>query len=213
MIHDEMQWPSRDPHQSRLESGAQCVRGRLLELYGRSAALHEFIRRLEGLGRTLLVGGAPRDWIMGREHKDLDFVVDASTEVLDALVPVHTKMTRFGGHRFQIDGIDLDVWSFATTCTLNRLAPGIVGIGDFLEIVPFNADAIGYDIGAHRLLENGFFRCMDEHVLRRVFVDGHPDQAYCERRARALLKKYALSPSPDLLYFLQERERVRTNSK
>lgn len=208
-MSDEMQWPD-DQRQRRLADGAERVRGRLYKLYERSTGFHGFVRSLTKLGRTLLVGGSPRDWVLSRANKDLDFVVDASKQDLLNIIPAAFTVTRFGGYRFKIDSVDIDVWTFATTVTLRSFAPGTVGIDDFLELVPFNIDAVGYDVDRHRLLENGFFRCMDERVLRRVFVDGHPDHAYCERRARDLLRKYALSPSPDVRYFLQERERVRS---
>lgn len=62
--------------------------------------------------RVALLGGAVRDLYLRKQPRDLDFVIEGceSADVLRAWAGYDAKRTGFGGCRFAVHGVPVDVW-------------------------------------------------------------------------------------------------------
>jgi hypothetical protein len=191
--------------------GKQSLQKRLALIGQKAPAFKGFLHLMAERG-ALLVGETVRDCFLSRASKDLDFVVDVDTGELEGLVratsPVFAR-TRWGGFRFSLGPYSIDVWPFETTCTLKGLPPKPqrpVSIADYTDLVPFNVDAIAFDLANAIVIDRGMGQAFREGVLRRQFV-WHPDPAHVAARARKFIDAYGLRAAPDLWALLEEHKK------
>lgn len=162
--------------------------------------LDRLLRELEQLGPLALVGGAPRDWLLQREPRDLDLVVDADPDtVARVLSPLALRRTRFGGFVVAAGDRSLDIWPLASTWAFSAANPRRADLGAAtLEALPhsafFNLDAVAVRLRDGQVFEAGFFEGLKKRTLAPVFTP-NPFVPLCTARAGVLSRRYGVTPS------------------
>jgi hypothetical protein len=105
-----------------------------------------FIDRLSPMGDCAIFGGLPRDFAReGRDafKSDVDIVVDAAPEKLDALLEQFGgHRNRFGGYRLRYGRFDFDVWALQTTWAASNGHVEVHSLTDLIKTTFFDCDAV-----------------------------------------------------------------------
>lgn len=154
------------------------------------AAVLDIARRLIEAGHpTWCVGGAVRDWLMGREDNDVDLATAATPEEVQRLfrrtVPVGVKYGTVGV--LDPDGVLHEVTTFrkdVTTDGRHAVVAYGVSIDEDLERRDFTINALAYHPFTHELRDpHGGRRDLDTGVIRAV---GEPARRFEEDYLRIL---------------------------
>src|SRR5574338_91936 len=80
-----------------------------------------FFEELTSLGPSMVLGGAVRDWTLGKSPRDIDVVVDCPASNLEWLEDKYkAERNRFKGYYLTVGGIEFDVWALDTTWALQK---------------------------------------------------------------------------------------------
>jgi hypothetical protein len=107
------------------------------------------------LSDTLIFGGMLREFALknGRQFSsDIDLVAMVShKELYDSIVHFNPEQNKFGGFRFSIEKILIDIWAFEDTWAFREGFVKGRGIEDLLKTTFFNVDAVAYNLSTGEL--------------------------------------------------------------
>jgi hypothetical protein len=166
-------------------------------------AILQLLDAIGGLGPSLILGGAIRDWVFGNRPKDIDIVVDCPANKL-TLDDYQSTKSKFGGIKLTVDEIDFDVWSREHSWAFKNEPSLNEGLDTVTQVVFFNADAIGYRLDSDRIVDHGFSSAIDSRILDIIY-EPNPFPFLQVSKALILFKKYDLSPSSRLRDYIEEQ--------
>lgn len=168
----------------------------------RSRDLDTLLCSVSSEGDVVLVGGAPRDWFLGRAPRDLDIVVEASAATLDRVVARWSrKRTRYGGHRLSIDGLSVDIWSLHSTWAFTVHETVMARLENLPQTAFYNVDALAVSAVSGTVFEHGFSAAFQTRMLSTVF-EANPFPALCAVRGLVLAKQYGLRLGTPVLSYI-----------
>lgn len=89
-----------------------AVRGAYTRLVADNSGFEELASALSSSAKWAVVGGAVRDWSIGRAPRDIDIVTEAaSSRVRDWALAFKAKRNSFGGWKIDLDGVTVDLWA------------------------------------------------------------------------------------------------------
>jgi hypothetical protein len=172
---------------------------------------HIFSRLME-LGPVALVGGAPRDWSLGLQPRDIDIVVDGDDRrMTEALGGISATRTSLGGVRFSVDAVDCDVWTVRKTWALmERRCSLPLELASVPRTSFLNVDAVAVEVRSWTVHDSGFQEGFARGVLDLNF-EPNPRPAACIAHAISVSSRYGLrfgdALSAYVLGFSQKRGR------
>ena len=187
------------------DSIGQAFRERLALLCTADAPAGSFVSSVCSIGATSIVGGALRDWFFHRQPRDLDLVVEAEEDALNAVVAgLPHKRNRFGGFRVMAGHATIDVWTLSSTWAFRCGAIGKVSLETLPQTSFFNVDGIAFRLTDGKVIEHGFFDGMKRRQLAINYAE-NPFPDLCAIRAMVLARHYEMTLGDDVLAFIEER--------
>lgn len=174
------------------------------ELKDSSRDLNFFCNRLETTSNNgiALFSGAIRDWYLGYEPKDIDFVIDTPyfKEMITGLMPEY-KQNSFGGYVFDFDGIIIDIWNLKDTFALKSQNLDATFL-TLAKCASFNLDSMVIKLNGESF-EYGFWDALDSKILSINNLKFR-DNKKAAIRALKMKKKYSLNFSKELNDFVAD---------
>lgn len=166
----------------------------------------QLLDRVSGLGSSLVLGGAMRDWFFGNPPKDIDIVVDCPASKLTFL-DKYKGMTKnkFGGYKVNVSDTEFDIWSWEHSWALMNDSKFDKGLDTITKAVFFNMDAVGYRIDTQTVVDHGFKAALESKTLDIVY-EPNPYPFLQVSKALVLLKKYDLKSSDRLRNYVEEQK-------
>jgi hypothetical protein len=187
-----------------LDAIASATRDAVGSLASRNPELYCLLEKLIQLGRVAVVGGAPRDWSLGRVPRDIDIVVDVAPHLLrQQLVGLTATATGMGGNRLRVGETCVDVWAlsstwaFVATCDPFPIAMESLPRTGFL-----NLDSIAVELHSWRVHEHGLLAGLRDRVVD-VNFEPNPRPIVCVARAIAMAHRYDLCVSPNVEHYVR----------
>jgi len=179
----------------------QQVNEHFEKLLKERSALRIFLSELTKYGDTLLFGGAVRDILSNKSPRDYDFVVTLRSCLLDRIVASYDFIrNRFGGYKFVLDGIKIDVWTLNNTWAFKNklvsLAPE-----NLTETVFLNIDSIAINLSRGDVYARRYKEAIENNLLD-IVLTAHPFPEVCVLRSLACKYKYNARISSNLKEFI-----------
>lgn len=172
--------------------------------------LTKFFDELHECGSTLILGGAVRDWFVGKPPRDIDIVVNCIPSKLDFILKYKGKKNVFGGFKVKIEGVEFDIWSLESTWALKNDNNFLKRLPTLPKTVFLNIDAVGYCSDINLIYENGFLQAMTDKKLDIVY-EPNPYPFFCVSKALCSLIKYDLETTDNLKnYIANQKDRGYT---
>lgn len=172
-----------------LDAAKEAVLQRIRGLRG-LAAVDSLLTDLVELGEVVIVGGGPRDWLLGKEPRDLDFVVNTRQGALaSVLEPRQVRRNRYGGYKLLVENFQVDVWSLEATWAFSYLRVKSPTLDDLPRTAFYNVDAIAVSILDGTVYDGGFEAAVRDKELSVIFAE-NPFPVLCAARGLALAKRY-----------------------
>lgn len=166
----------------------------------------QLMGRVRGLGSSLVLGGAIRDWFFGNPPKDIDIVVDCPASDLVFLDKYKgTTKNKFGGYKLNVGKTDFDIWSWEHSWAMMNNPKFGKGIDTITRAVFFNMDSIGYRLDTQEVVDNGFKAALESKTLDIVY-EPNPYPFLQVSKALVMLKKYGLKASNKLHFYVEEQK-------
>ena len=157
--------------------------------------------------RVALLGGAVRDLLVGREPRDLDFVVEgcpsraALAEEVAAFFDLRER-TGLGGCRCLVDGVEVDLW----TCEDNA----VVACASHEELIAargttFDVDCALIDVGTGVFVDGGMRAAIRAKQVELSRVTPRIHSVLVAVRAAQMIERYGWALGPDLRSYLCEK--------
>ena len=163
---------------------------------------------LQNIADIYVMGGVLRDYKkygLLRDVRDLDLCIDIHNEITwnGILQKYSYTKNKFGGYKFDCNGIKIDVWEIQNTWAIrNGLVPLTKQYGETLEQTVFlNIDGLVYDWNRGIWNDNFYQRTISTGVLDIVLEDT-PCLDLNLARAISLQQKYNLKLSNKLKYII-----------
>lgn len=156
-----------------------------------------------------IFGGAVRDWYLGRKPKDIDIVLDCSSDIVSMLAAnFKHKKSQFDGYQFEIDGVNLDVWRLEDSWYFKQ---GFAepSWNNLLNSVPFNIDAI-LIFKNGKILDNGFCNAIHNCLIELQNPVNKNPKLFIVQRALRFKSKYGFKIGPVLQI---EIDRLKSSDK
>lgn len=171
-----------------------------------------FVDLLSRVGEWALVGGAVRDWGLGRKARDLDVVVNGDADSLADMIERFSPMRNsYGGYRVAIAGWDIDVWALESTWAFSTGRFARTDFEAFAQSTFFNVDSGVYLWERDSLVECGLLDGLRERVLE-VSFPYNPRLDMCAARALRLRERYQLRMGPRILSLVSDQRDVLSAS-
>lgn len=177
-----------------------------------SSAIATFLEELGSLGPSLILGGAVRDWIYGKPHRDIDIVVDCSPSNLEWLSKYSAEKNRFNGYYLKVDGIEFDIWALDSTWALKKDKSFEKTLRTIPRTVFLTMDAVGYRLDTKEVYDSGFNHTVSNKQLG-IMYEPNPFPFLCVSRALVGLVKYDLTPTLNLKNYIDEQVSRGYNKK
>lgn len=177
---------------------------KILELRSDST-INKVLEQLQTLGDSVILGGAVRDYKLGKQPRDIDIVVDCPTGKLNVLRDYEGKRNNFGGYKVVINKVEFDIWSLESTWALKNDSKFEKKLDVIPETVFFNMDAIIYYMHTGQVVDKGFSQAMESRTLDIVY-EPNPYPYLCVSKALIALDKYDMKPSERLRDFIGSQE-------
>lgn len=161
----------------------------------------QMLHRLKSGGDVSILGGAIRDWSLGRQPRDIDIVVGCPAPKLEDLLQHKAQKNRFGGFKIELNKVEFDIWSLDTTWAFKNDPKFNKKMEEVPETVFLNIDAIMFDLSGEKILDKGFGQAMETKTLDIVYAP-NPYPYLCVSKALIALHKYDLRPSQRLSEFI-----------
>lgn len=164
----------------------------------RAPQVQRFIREMPTDAPWAIVGGAIRDWAIGREPRDIDIVSSApSAEVSRIGARYQGRRNRFGGWKLDLGSLQVDFWSLDDNWAHRRGA--VVGVGlDTIE----NATFLDVDAGLFLPSEGRLVASRLRAALAAgqvdIVLEENPFPELCAVRAMVLSRDLSLRLAPKL---------------
>lgn len=164
---------------------------------------HPVVNLLKENFDTAILGGAVRDVFHRKEPNDIDCVVDASSNDLEALMRAYApKRNAFGG--FRIPGKpEIDVWALRDSWGIRHAEISDPSFYHLIETVPFDVDSLALQLTDSRIISFGYFEAMQKKEMEVLY----PPVAFPAKyiaRAMYLRKRYSLTWGPALQAYVRE---------
>ncbi len=169
-----------------------------------NANVAQLIERLNKAGPVVILGGALRDWIVGKTPRDIDLVLDCPNKSLEFLAQYKAEKNKFGGYYFKIDDVEFDVWNLDSTWAFKKDSSFTKNLKTLTKTVFFNMDAVLYYLDTDKLQDDGFGQAMESKTLDIVF-EPNPFPFLCVSKALCALQKYELRASDNLNRYIEEQ--------
>lgn len=156
-------------------------------------------------GPSVIMGGAIRDWQLGKTPHDIDIVVDCPTERLEILSKYKPLKNKFGGYKLTLNKTEFDIWNLDSTWAINNNSKFEKQISTLPETVFLNIDAIMYYMRTGELVDKGFAQAMKSRMLDIVY-EPNPYPYFCVSKSLVTMQKYDLQPSQRLKQFIRDQE-------
>lgn len=116
-------------------------------------------------GQLYLVGGAVKDILIGKEPKDLDFVILSYRESnIKDFINKHEfnyNQNSFGGYKLLYNFLKIDMWQ----------------TNDLFKIVKYNLDGLFYDVVNKQIISFGFIDGIENNELIEINSSlSHPNK-------------------------------------
>lgn len=142
--------------------------------------------------------------VMRFPPRDLDFVVDhIEWPEVERLFSNSSrpKRTHFGGLKFKIEGIDVDLWSLGSTWGIKQKKIQRPTWTDLIKSTQFNIEAVAFELNNGLVWDGGFEDALRHRILEINFWD-NPVPFFNLMRAVVMLKRYGMRPGSQLRDFL-----------
>lgn len=168
---------------------------------------------LTSLGPTMVLGGAIRDWTLGKPPRDIDIVIDCPASNLEWLEDKYkAERNRFKGYYLLVGGVEFDIWALDTTWALRKEKSLNRSLDKIPNTVFLTMDAIGYRLDTKETIDSGFAKTFETKQLDIVF-EPNPFPFMCVTRALLGMVKYDLSPTNNLIRYIDEQKFRGYNKK
>jgi len=168
------------------------------ELKNSSEELNFFCNRLETTSNNgiALFSGAVRDWYLGYEPKDIDFVIDTPyfKDMITGIWPDYNQNS-FGGYVFDFNGIVIDIWNLKDTFALKSQNVDATFL-TLAKYASFNLDSMVIKLNGESF-EYGFWDALDSKVIS-INNPKFRDDKKAAIRALKMKKKYSFDLSKEL---------------
>jgi hypothetical protein len=179
----------------------QKVNGHFEKFLEERPALRIFLTELTKHGDILLFGGAVRDILAHKSPRDYDFVVTLRSSLLDGIVAAYDFCkNRFGGYKFALDGLKIDVWALNDTWAFrNKLLSSAPE--NLTETVFLNIDSIAINLCQGNVYAKRYREAMQNNLLDIVLAK-HPFPELCVLRTLVYKSTYNVNISSNLKDFI-----------
>lgn len=164
--------------------------------------IKQFLDTLSSRGKVLLFGGAIRDWLLGNNPKDIDFVVDCPDAALKFLDKYKAEKNRFGGYKLYLKGTKIDLWALETTWAFKNDKTLLPTLPTITRTAFLTLDAIAYSTDSGEIYENGFEKTLESRVLD-IMYEPNPFPYLCVSKSLCAMVKYDLNPSEKLIQYIR----------
>lgn len=172
-----------------------------------------FFEELISLGPSMVLGGAVRDWTLGKPYRDIDIVIDCPASNLEWLKDKYkAEKNRFKGYYLSVSGVEFDVWALDTTWALRNEKSLDRSLDKVPSTVFLTMDAIGYRLDTKEIIDGGFASTFESKQLDIVF-EPNPFPFMCVTRALLGLVKYDLRPADNLIRYIEDQKSRGYNKK
>lgn len=163
-----------------------------------------------------LFGGLLRDVLMhgaDANPRDVDLVLARSciSNVAKVLSHAVERETRFGGLHLHLYGWHIDVWSLEQTWAFHQNDKFDITFQDLPKTTFLDVDAVAMELSRPseadfipKVVENGFFRAMNEQVVDVNFKT-NPYPKLCVVRGMEIAERLGFALGPDLVTYIAER--------
>lgn len=188
---------------------------RLEEISKSSPRLRNFFGILKKVNddKFAVFGGAVRDWYLGRKPKDIDIVLDCSSDIVTMLADnFKHKKSQFDGYQFEIDGINLDIWRLEDSWYFKQGNKHFVIQPSWPNLIcstPFYMDAV-LVFKNGRVLQNLFYKDMADKVIELQNSVNKNPKLFIAQRALRFKSKYGFKIGPVLQV---EIDRLKSSDK
>lgn len=169
-----------------------------------NSAVSKLLDQLGEVGAPLIVGGAVRDWFVGKDFRDLDIIVDCPKLDLWFLYQYKAIKNKFGGFKLNVGDVDFDIWSLESTWALQNDATFEKKLITFPQTVFLNIDAVAYRLDTKEIYQNGFFQAVEDKVIDIVY-EPNPFPNLCVSKSLCAFYKYDWTPSDRLRVFINKQ--------
>lgn len=171
---------------------------RLEEIRKSSPRLRNFFGILKKVNddKFAVFGGAVRDWYLGRKPKDIDIVLNCSSDIVTMLADnFKHKKSQFDGYQFEIDGVNLDVWRLEDSWYFKQ--GNKPSWPNLICSTPFYMDAV-LVFKNGRVLQNLFYKAMADKVIELQNSVNKNPKLFIAQRALRFKSKYGFKIGPIL---------------
>lgn len=176
--------------------------------YYKDSPVIDILRVLQNIADIYVMGGVLREYKeygLLRNVRDLDLCIDIHDKIVwhKILQKYSYTKNRFGGYKFDCNGIKIDVWEIQNTWAIrNGLVPLTKPYGETLEQTVFlNIDGPVYDWNRGIWNDNFYQRTISTGVLD-IILEDTPGLDLNLARAISLQQKYNLKLSNRLNYII-----------
>jgi hypothetical protein len=179
---------------------ARLVDAHMTNLRHADPALDRLLHSLQVLGSVAVAGGACVAWWHGTEPRDIDLVVDAPADAINALIEKHGapgfRRTAFGGWKLTAAGVAVDLWPLAETWSIKRehREPSLRAL---IDLVTFDWSGIAVVLDGGDIVEAGWFAAMETKRLDLRY-DAWPYAFMLAGKALSLYRTLGAQPTPKL---------------
>lgn len=146
--------------------------------YYKDSPVIDILRVLQNIADIYVMGGVLREYKeygLLRNVRDLDLCIDIHDKIVwhKILQKYSYTKNRFGGYKFDCNGIKIDVWEIQNTWAIrNGLVPLTKPYGETLEQTVFlNIDGLVYDWNRGIWNDNFYQRTISTGVLDIILED------------------------------------------
>lgn len=163
------------------------------------------ISELYDAGELLLFGGSVRYLYECNYQvlpRDIDIVIKTSYNDLSPFLrSVNYSKNRFGGYKFEVDGLLFDLWTFSSTWAIKNKFVYADKPEDLTKTVFLNHDAIVYNLNKYEVYDGGYKESKDLKMLDIVLAE-NPFPTLNILRALVLMKTKEFTFSHNLKKYI-----------
>lgn len=167
------------------------------------------LEKMMNLGEVLLFGGSVRTYFENQFSKlprDFDIVLNLTNSGfnLDDLLfsnEYEIRYNKFGGYKIKVDGLVFDIWLINDTWAFKENKVSFTNLSDLNKTVPYNIDAVFYNLNSKRLYDGGFHEALSNETLDIVLLE-NPFPGLNITRAFRFKEQYNLKFSNTLWKYL-----------
>ena len=159
-----------------------AVNKHLESLLNYKSTFQSLFKKITKHGDVLLFGGAIRDILVNKTPRDYDFVVTFRSSFLEEILASFAFWkNRFGGYKFVLDDIKIDIWSIDDTWAFrNRLVSSLPD--NLTETVFLNIDSIAVNLCRGNVYAKRYREAVEKNLLD-IVLEKNPFPELCVLRA------------------------------